>query len=146
MKLPFKVTYKTYMFSVLLILKIIGVFKNGIWNTLPQLLIALITTITLDVSLNYIKEKTFILPDSATISAFFIATALAVNQPWFVPFVAASIAILAKHFIRVNGTHIFNPGVFGLFCSILIFNAQIQWWAAQYTILVIIGGLFITYK
>ena len=126
------------MFSVLLILTTVGVITNGISRTIPQIIIALITTITLDLIINYKIEKTFVLPDSATISALFIAAALSVNQIWYIPIIAGAVAIISKHVIKIKGRHIFNPAVFGLFSVILLFNTQIEWWASQITWLVII--------
>ncbi len=144
--MKFPITFKTYMFSVLLILTTVGVITNGISRTIPQIIIALITTITLDLIINYKIEKTFVLPDSATISALFIAAALSVNQIWYIPIIAGAVAIISKHVIKIKGRHIFNPAVFGLFSVILLFNTQIEWWASQITWLVIILGLFISYK
>src|SRR3989338_2464571 len=146
MKFSFPITFKTYMVIVLFILTIVGIIKNGIFNTIPQLIIALAATTILDVSINYIKEKKFVLPDSAIISGLFIATALMLNSTWYTTLIAGAVAILSKHIIQFNDKHIFNPAVFGLFLVILLFNAKIEWWAAQITWLVIILGLFISYK
>lgn len=142
----FPITLKTYMGLILLILTIIGIIKNGISQTLPQIIIALLATIPLDLIINYYKEKTFILPDSVTISALFIATALSIGQQWYIPLVAGIIAILSKHLIKINQRHIFNPAVFGLFIVILVFNATIEWWISQILWLVIILGIFMMYK
>ncbi|MBI2148126.1 RnfABCDGE type electron transport complex subunit D [Candidatus Woesearchaeota archaeon] len=146
MKFPFTITFKTYIGIILFILTIIGIIKNGVLQTIPQLIITIATTIILDVSINYIKEKEFILPDSATISALFIATALSINQVWYIPITAGAIGILSKHIIKIKEKHIFNPAVFGLFVVILLFDVKIEWWASQITWLVIILGLFISYK
>ncbi len=144
--MKFTIKLKTYMGLILFILTIIGMIKNGFSQTIPQMLIALAATVPLDLIINYYKEKNFILPDSATISAFFIATALSINQPWYIPLVAGIIAILSKHIIKINNKHIFNPAVFGLFITILIFNATIGWWSSQILWLVIIFGIFMMYK
>lgn len=146
MKLPFPITFKTYMFSVLLILTIIGIIMNGFSHTMPQVLLALTTTIILDLIITYKIEKTIILPDAATISGLFIATSLSINQVWYIPIIAGAIAIFSKHLIKIDDRHIFNPAVFGLFSVILLFNAKIEWWASQLTWLIIILGLFISYK
>src|SRR3989344_7175369 len=131
---------------ILLVLTTASVIKNGFSQTLPQLLIALATTILLDLIINYIKNKKIILPDSAAISSFFIATALSLGQAWYIPLIAGSAAILSKHVIKINGKHIFNPANFGLFTVILIFSAGIEWWASQILILVIILGVLLAYK
>lgn len=142
----FPITLKTYMGSILLILAIIGIIKNGVSQTLPQLLIALAATIPLDLIINYYKEKRFILPDSATISALFIATALSINQLWYTTLIAGIVAILSKHIIKINDRHIFNPAVFGLFAVILIFKVGIEWWASQILWIVTIFGVCLMYK
>ena len=38
---------------------------------------------------------------------------------------AAALAMLSKHFIRVGGRHIFNPANFGLVCVILFFSSEV---------------------
>lgn len=144
--MKFPITPKTYMGLILLVLTTIGIIKNGIFQTLPQIIIALAATIILDLTINYYKEKTFVLPDSATISALFIATALSIGQTWYVPLTAGVIAVLSKHIIKINNKHIFNPAVFGLFVTILIFNATIGWWSSQILWLVILFGIFLMYK
>ncbi len=146
MGLPFPVTLKTYLGIILLALTIVGIRVNGFSKTIPQLLTALATCIILDILINYIKNKRIILPDSAVISALFIATALSIEQEWYIILIASAVAILSKHLIKINNKHIFNPANFGLFAVILIFNATIQWWAAQILILVVIFGLLLTWK
>ena len=120
MKLP--ITLKTYLGAILLILTATGIIKIRISKTLPQLSIALITCITVDLTINYYKKKKLILPDSSIITAFFIATTLSIGQPWYIPIIAGTTAILSKHIIKIKNRHIFNPAVFGLAVVMLLFN------------------------
>ncbi len=144
--MKFPITLKTYIGVILLILSIIGIAKIGVSKTLPQLLISLIVCVSLDLIINYTKKKKFILPDSAVITAFFIAAALSTGQPWYIPLIAATAAVLSKHTIKINNRHIFNPAVFGLFIVMLFFNSAIGWWASFPLWLVIIFGIFMIYK
>ncbi len=144
MKSP--ITLKTYMAAALLILIIAGIIKIGISKTLPQLLIALAVCVALDLAVNYFKKKKFILPDSSVITAFFIAAALSIGQRWYIPIIAAAMAVLSKHIIKIKNRHIFNPAVFGLLAVMLLFNSPIEWWASSPLWLVIIFGIFLMYK
>ncbi len=144
--MKFPITLKTYMGAILLILSIIGIAKIGVSKTLPQLLISLIVCISLDLIINYAKKKKFILPDSAVITAFFIATVLSIGQQWYIPLIAGSAAVLSKHIIKINNRHIFNPAVFGMFIAMLLFNSAIEWWASSPLWPVIIFGIFMIYK
>lgn len=144
--MKFQITLKTYMRIILLILLVIGVIKIGIVKTLPQLLVALITCLALDLMINYAKKKKIILPDSAAITAFFIAAALSTGQPWYIPLIAATAAITSKYIIKIKNRHIFNPAAFGLFIVMLSLNSTIEWWASFPLWLVIILGIFMMYK
>ncbi len=141
-----KITLKTYMGMILLILLVVGIAKIGIAKTFPQLLISLIVCVSLDLIINYAKKKKFILPDSAAITAFFIAAALSTGQSWYIPLIAAATAIISKHIIKIKNRHIFNPAAFGLFIVMLFFNSVIEWWASFPLWLVIIFGIFMMYK
>jgi Na+-translocating ferredoxin:NAD+ oxidoreductase RnfD subunit len=127
-------------------LTIYNVFVIGISKTLPQLLIALITVSLLDILINYIKSKRFIRPYHTIITALFIATILPTGQAWYVPAIISAIAILSKHLININKRHLFNPAMFGLFFSALLFNQSSQWWATSPLPVILIFGLFIAYK
>lgn len=146
MSSPFPITLKTKLFFILLILTIIGVIKNGFLSTFPQIIIAVITATVLDLTINYLKNKKIIFPDSAIISGLFIATALSINSIWYIPFSAAVFAIIIKHVIKINNKHIFNPAVSGLFFVMLLFQAKIEWWSGQILWLVIIFGIYLMYK
>lgn len=135
-----------YMIFFLSIMALYNIFAFGITTTLPQLLIAVITASFIDIIINYIKTKQIIKPYHAIISGIFIAIILPTGQKWYIPALIAVIAILSKHLVNVNHKHLFNPAMFGLFFATLIFKQQLQWWGAAPLPLVLLFGLFISYR
>jgi len=135
-----------YMIFFLSILASYGIYVNGIANTLPQLLIAIIAASLLDISISYSKTKKFKMPYHAIILGIFVGTILPIGQNWYVPAIIAVIAASSKHLINVNHKHLFNPAMFGLFFVTLIFGQPLQWWGSVPLPLVLLFGLFISYK
>lgn len=138
---------KAYMSTLLLILAGFGIWQQGIKNIYLQLLIAITSTIALELIISYIKNKRFILPSSAFITGIIIAMVLSPNIYWYIPLVAAFIAISQKHILRYpDNKAIFNPAALGLLTVILLFHANINWWGQSIWWLIIAFGLFISYK
>jgi len=135
-----------YMILFLSIMALYGIFINGIQATLPQLLIAVATASLLDILISYSKTKQFIRPYHAIITGIFIGTILPVSQNWYIPVIVAIVAILSKHLINVNHKHLFNPAVLGLLFASIFFKQPLAWWGAAPLSLVLLFGLFVSYK
>lgn len=135
-----------YMVFFLSIMAFYGIHINGIVNTLPQLVIAVITASLLDILISYFKTKQFMMPYHAIISGIFIGVILPMGQNWHTPAIIAIIAILSKHLINASHKHLFNPAMFGLFFATLLFRQPLQWWGAAPLPLILLFGLFISYK
>ena len=135
-----------YMILFLSIMALYGIYVNSIAVTLPQLLIAIITASLLDILISYFKTKQFTMPYHAIISGIFIGVILPTGQNWYTPAIIAIIAILSKRLINVNHKHLFNPAMFGLFFATLLFRQPLQWWGAAPLPLILLFGLFVSYK
>ncbi|MBS3174761.1 RnfABCDGE type electron transport complex subunit D [Candidatus Woesearchaeota archaeon] len=153
MKFFDKINVYNLMIIILTIFSIIGIINFGYKNTLFQILIAVITAGLLDTVINSFKNKKFVLGKSGIITGFFIGLILNENQIWYVPLSAAIIAIIGKNighlimkrFFSYN-SHLFNPAMFSIFFSILIFKTNDGWLGASNLIATIVLGLILMYK
>jgi Na+-translocating ferredoxin:NAD+ oxidoreductase RnfD subunit len=98
------------------------------------ILTAGVAAIALDVASERLRHRRWIVPDGAAITALLCALILAPQAAWYLPPVAAAIAITSKHTIRVRWgqrrIHVLNPAAAGLLATLLVFPAGQSWWGA----------------
>ncbi len=136
-----------YIISFLIVLHLVSAFFYGFGvKALLPVLIAVVTTTSLDLLIEYFKSKTWQFPQSALISGLFVGGLLTQDLQWYLYVLAGAIAILSKHLIRIQQRHIFNPANFGVLLVSIIFNAQHTWWISSPLILVLIFGIFIIWR
>lgn len=143
------------MISFLIILivssALLPIYPFGVKSLFP-VLIAVITTVTLELLIEYSKlEKNRIsnlifFPSSALISGLLIGGLLTQNLQWYVYVIAGIVAIASKHVIKFNQKHIFNPANFGILLVSIFFGASHTWWVASPIILVLVFGIFIIWR
>ena len=143
-KLKVFFTAKKLMILFLVVLLIINLFSYGL-GLLISLLISVLTASILDLIIIYIKDKKFLIPESAIITGLFISVVLDTSVAPYILVIASSVAILSKYLIRIKGRQIFNPAVLGLVLVGLIFKANYGWLLYNPSILVIILGLLLMY-
>ena len=110
---------------------LVGHLSFGILESYPKTLLAIVTSIALEMVLGQIFLHKWVHPASAYISG--ISVGILVRSPAYWPYVlCAAISIMSKYVIRVKGRHIWNPSNFGI--SVLLFLAadtvaslSIQW-------------------
>ena len=103
----------------------------GILESYPKTLLAIVTSIALELVLGRIFFHKWVHPASAYISG--ISVGILVRSPAFWPYaLCAAISITSKYVLRVKGRHIWNPSNFGI--SVMLFLAaetvatlSIQW-------------------
>ncbi len=146
-------TIYQYMISFLIILHLVSAFLYGFGiNALLPVLITVITTVTLDLFIEYIKseknrmQNSIFFPQSALISGLFIGGLLTQNLEWYIYILAGVIAILSKHLIKIQQKHIFNPANFGVLLVSIIFGVSHTWWISSPLILVVIFGIFVIWR
>ncbi len=145
MKLIFRnVNYVTIL--ALTILAFVGMLSLGFEKTLPLIVVSVMTASFADLGINYFKNKKIFFPSSAIIIGLIIGTLLKPALPLYIPAITSFVAILSKHVIRVNKKHIFNPAIFGITATLLLFPVTLSWWGMRSAIFVGISGLFILYK
>jgi Na+-translocating ferredoxin:NAD+ oxidoreductase RnfD subunit len=108
--------------------------------------IAVVAASVLDSILSYTRTKVFQITESAVITGFIIGYVLSSDEVWFKFVLAASLAILSKHFIRFQNKHVFNPAAFGIFLSTVLFGVSTQWIGTYVWYIVVPFGIYLTYK
>ncbi len=92
----------------------------GILESYQKTLLAIVTSIALELVLGQIFFHKWLHPASAYISG--ISVGILVRSPAFWPYaLCAAISIMSKYVLRVKGRHIWNPSNFGI--SVLLFLA-----------------------
>jgi enediyne biosynthesis protein E5 len=110
---------------------LVGHLSFGILESYPKTLLAIVTSIALELVLGRIFVHRWLNPASAYISG--ISVGILVRSPAYWPYaLCAAISIMSKYVLRVKGRHIWNPSNFGI--SVLLFLAadtvaslSIQW-------------------
>ena len=133
------------VFLIILHLTSAFFYRFGLKALLP-VLIAVITTTILDLLIGFLKSKTWFFPQSALISGLFIGGLLTQNLQWHIYALAGVIAIISKHIIKINQSHIFNPANFGVLLVSIMFNVSHTWWISSPLILVLIFGVIIIWR
>src|SRR5271167_20062 len=110
---------------------LVGQLSFGILESYPKTLLAIVTSIALEMVLGRVFFHKWLNPASAYISG--ISVGILVRSPAYWPYaLCAAISITSKYVLRVKGHHIWNPSNFGI--SVLLFLApetvaslSIQW-------------------
>src|ERR1700678_166828 len=108
-----------------------GHLSFGILESYQKTLLAIVTSISMELVLGRIFFRKWLHPASAYITG--ISVGILVRSPAFWPYALCSaISITSKYVLRVKGRHIWNPSNFGI--SVLLFLApetvaslSIQW-------------------
>src|SRR5580704_4389624 len=120
---------------------LVGHLSFGILETYSKTLLAIVTSIALELALGRTFLHKWLNPASAYISG--ISVGILVRSPAYWPYaLCAAISITSKYVLRVKGRHIWNPSNFGI--SVLLFLAadtvaslSIQWGNYLWPMLVI---------
>src|SRR5271168_3498164 len=120
---------------------LVGHLSFGILESYPKTLLAIVTSIALELVLGRIFLHKWLNPASAYITG--ISVGILVRSPAYWPYaLCAAISIISKYVLRVKGRHIWNPSNFGI--SVLLFLAadtvaslSIQWGNYLWPMLVI---------
>src|SRR5271170_6765983 len=110
---------------------LVGHLSFGILESYPKTLLAIVTSIALEMVLGRIFSHKWLNPASAYITG--ISVGILVRSPAYWPYaLCAAISIMSKYVLRVKGRHIWNPSNFGI-CVLLVLAPEavatlsIQW-------------------
>lgn len=109
-------------------------------------LIAVISAALTEGVILFFRNREFKISESSIISGLIVGYVLSAGNAWWVFVLAAMAAILSKYLIRFKKRHIFNPAAFGIFLSIILFNAITQWKGAYVWQLLLLPGLYFIYQ
>jgi enediyne biosynthesis protein E5 len=139
--------YVPPVFITLILL--VGHFSFGMLESYPKTLLAIVTSIGVELILGRIFVHRWLSPVSAYITG--ISVGILIRSPAFWPYaLCAAISIMSKYVLRFKGRHLWNPSNFGV--SALLFLAgssvaslSIQWGNNLWPMLVIwlLGSLII---
>lgn len=100
----------------LLLLILVG-FLN---HTLQTSLVTVIALMLFSGILELTIKQEFYIPYSAFITALGVILMVGWLK-WYIPYIVIALAILQKHYLKINGKHIFNPSNFALIVAIALF-------------------------
>lgn len=139
--------YVPPVFITLILL--VGHFSFGMLESYPKTLLAIVTSIGVELILGRIFVHRWLSPVSAYITG--ISVGILIRSPAFWPYaLCGAISIMSKYVLRFKGRHLWNPSNFGV--SALLFLAgssvaslSIQWGNNLWPMLVIwvLGSLII---
>ncbi|QWU16133.1 NQR2, RnfD, RnfE family [Paenibacillus sophorae] len=114
------------MVAYLLLASIGARDMKGILNGI----IAVVASLAVDIIYCRIEKRKRLMLDGAIITGLIISLILSTATSWPIVAATAVIAILSKHLFVYRKKPVFNPAVFGLLLSALIFHTGQSWWGA----------------
>ncbi|RED54730.1 RnfABCDGE type electron transport complex subunit D [Cohnella lupini] len=143
-------TPKGFVSMLLITNLLVSCLWGSDWDGMIQTIVAVGSTVALDVLISFMKKKKHLKPDGALITGLLISLVLSVTTPWPIVVATSLLAIVSKHVLVVQKRPIFNPAVLGLGLSVMIFHSEQSWWGAFGDLpassipLLLIAGLYIT--
>src|SRR5438552_4438804 len=128
-RLAFDSRYVAPIFITCILL--VGHLSFGILESYPKTLLAIVTSILLELVLGRLFLNKWVHPASAYITG--ISVGILVRSPAFWPYALCSaISITSKYVLRVKGRHIWNPSNFGISAMLFLVpeavaTLSIQW-------------------
>ena len=108
--------------------------------------IAVISALTLETAIIYLKNKTLQISESSIITGLIVGFVFASDEAWWKIALASLIAIFSKHLIRIKNKHIFNPATFGIFLTVILFGASTGWNGTYLWYILVPFGLYFAYR
>ncbi|OGK11269.1 hypothetical protein A2768_01260 [Candidatus Roizmanbacteria bacterium RIFCSPHIGHO2_01_FULL_37_16] len=115
-----------------MIFALLFIFITASTGLFYRFLFSLLFAVAVDMTLLKIRKIDYFFPSAGIISAIIINLLLAPNLSFFELLLTILIAIVSKHFLRINKKHILNPAAIGLFLGGLIFGHGVSWWAVSW--------------
>lgn len=138
---------KNYLIVFLVVMIAYSLYASKKFEAIPLLLVSVGVAAAEDMLIAFGKGEKFYLPTSAIVTGLFVGILLPTSAPLYIAAAVAFVAIISKHFIKIQGRHIFNPAAFGATLAVFAFsNVFHAWWAATSLPLIILFGIFIAWK
>ena len=138
-----KSTIKTQLIVTLACLVLFLAVKDKDAAFLATTAIALVSALAAESIILYFRTRALRITESSLITGLIIGFVLSADEAWWTFALAALLAVLSKHLIRLRGRHIFNPAAFGIFLTLVLFGASTQWKGTySWYVLVPLGSYF----
>jgi Na+-translocating ferredoxin:NAD+ oxidoreductase RnfD subunit len=108
--------------------------------------IAVLSAVSIESVIFYLKSKKFSISESSVISGLIIGYVLSSDSPWWAIISACLLAVISKHFIRFRQRHLFNPAAFGIFLVTVLLGVQTQWKGTYSWHIIVPFGLYFIYR
>lgn len=96
-----------------------------------QLLASVLSWVLVDALLLIFYQRVLLVPLSALVPS--LAAFVLVDSPHVWPYAAVgAVAMLSKHFLRIDGRHVFNPLNFGLVVGLLFFGGSVAFGVTRF--------------
>lgn len=107
--------------EVLIVVAVVGSLGRGF---LVNIIAAVLAASALDIALKmlWLKQR-LTLPLSAIITGLIVGLVTPFGTNILAVIIPSVLAVLSKFFIRMKGSHVFNPAVFGVVASMLLFSS-----------------------
>jgi Na+-translocating ferredoxin:NAD+ oxidoreductase RnfD subunit len=123
-------TPKGLLLLILVVLVLIAIPAQGVAETAPGLIAAVIISGVLDAVILRRRRGHWNFPSGAALTALIAGMVLRAQEHWYVPVGASVIGVLSKYVLRSRACNVFNPAALGVVATYYIFHAGNSWWGA----------------
>ncbi len=123
-------TPKGEMLLVLIALTALAAPHAGLGRVMVLIGAALAPALALDAVLVRSLRGRWLFPSGALLSALFVGVLLDPFVAWYVPALAASVAVASKYLFRTRWSNVFNPAALALVWAAVFLGSGQSWWGA----------------
>src|SRR3954471_20493577 len=121
-------TPKGLLIVVLAILIGIAAPSEGLRRLAPGLGSAIAAAALLDALILRLRQKAWIFPSGAVLSAMFVAMVLSPHEPWYITAITSLVAVASKYVLRGRSANVFNPAAIAIVATSRLFDTGQSWW------------------
>lgn len=133
------------IFSLLCLTWLVGIWQQQNWQAVYFPLFAITVFAGLDLAFTFLATRKLYFPASSLVSGLLIGLLIHPSAGIFAYLLAVFWGFASKHFLKLQGRHIFNPAALGVVTAPLMLNFPISWWAASGNLLATILPLLSIY-
>lgn len=135
-------TPKGLLLAIFAMLVAVTSLKLGSSIVLPKVAVAALAAAALDMAIEYVRHRRWILPDGAVLTGMIVAFILSPEERLLIVVATVALAIVSKHLLRTRWSNVFNPAALALVIAAIFLHTGQSWWGALPD-LGIVGALII---
>jgi len=116
------------------------------WTFLLAVFTCVISALTIETLVLYLKTKKFQITESSIITGLIIGYVLSSDEVWWKLVFVSFLAIFSKYLIRLQKKHIFNPAAFGIFLTLVLLGGSTQWRATYVWYILVPFGIYFAHR